>query len=275
MSDSTSQKPYRLGIALSGGGARGFAHVGALKALSEAGIKPDVLAGVSAGSVVAVLYSAGLPFSKILKLFSQARFRDFCEFKIKGGGLFRIDKFKRHIAKAIPDFKNLEDLPIPTYIGATDFDNGVPVAFENGPIMERMVASCSIPIIFQPVTIDGVRYVDGGVLHNIPAWILRDKCEKLIGINCSPLDNRKTKNSIFEVGMRAYSLMLKGNVADDMALCDMQIEIPEMVDYKTFDLKAINTAYLRGYTTTRQILKEHGYLMSRTETGNTNRTDEE
>lgn len=263
MSEKSTAKPYRLGIALSGGGARGFAHVGALRAIEEAGLKPDVIAGVSAGSVVAVLYSAGVPFHKMMKLFSQARFRDFCELKIRGGGFFKIDKFKRHIKKAIPEIDNIEDLPIPTFIGATDFDHGVPVAFDHGPILERMAASCSIPIIFQPVEIDGVRYVDGGVLHNIPAWILRDKCETLIGINCSPLDNRRTKNSIIEVGIRAYNLMLKGNVREDMGLCDIPIEIPEMVDYKTFDLKAINNVYLRGYTATRHALQKAGLMDKR------------
>lgn len=263
MSEDKPTKPYRIGIALSGGGARGFAHVGALKAISEAGITPDVIAGVSAGSVVAVLYSAGMPFNKMMKIFSHAKFRNFCDFKLRGGGLFRIDKFQKHIRKAIPGFDNIEQLPIPTYICATDLDNGIPVAFSQGNIFERMVASCSIPILFQPVEIDGIRYVDGGVLHNVPSWILRDKCDFLIGINCSPLDNRPTKNSIFDVGIRTYNLMLKGNVKDDMDICDLAIEIPDMVDYKTFDLKAIDNVYLRGYTATRFALQQAGIMPKR------------
>ena len=85
---STSPKPYRIGVALSGGGAKGFAHVGALKALEENGIRPDAVAGVSAGAIVAALYAAGVPLDKMMKLFTDAKFRNFCEFTVKGGGFF-------------------------------------------------------------------------------------------------------------------------------------------------------------------------------------------
>lgn len=257
---SVTEKPYHLGIALSGGGARGFAHIGALKAIEEAGLKPDVLAGVSAGSVAAVLYSSGMSFDAIMDLFSKARFRDFCELKMRGGGFFRIDRFKKLIHKAISPYTDLENLPVPTFIGATDFDNGVPVAFSSGNIVDRVAASCSIPIIFHPVVIDGTRYVDGGVLRNVPSWILRDKCDMLIGINCSPLDNRRAKNTIIDVAMRSYNLMLKGNTKDDMAICDIAVELPEIASYKVFDLKDIHKVYLSGYAATRRVLKEAGLM---------------
>ncbi|MDE5811066.1 MAG: patatin-like phospholipase family protein [Muribaculaceae bacterium] len=258
MTDVTS-KPYKLGIALSGGGAKGFAHVGALRAFEELGIKPDCIAGVSAGSVVAVMYAAGVPCHEMMKLFSRVKFRDLCQFSIRGGGFFKIERFKKHIKKVMPKVNTFEDLNIPTFIGATDLDHGTAKVFDSGPLYERMAASCSVPIVFHPVVIDGVRYVDGGVMHNVPSWILRDKCEQLIGINCSPLpsaSSRSKKNSILEVGLRTYDLMLKGNVKDDMDLCDYQIELPEMSSYKTFDLKEINNVYLRGYTATRRFLQE-------------------
>lgn len=252
------QKRFKLGIALSGGGARGFAHVGALKAIEEAGLKPDVIAGVSAGSVVAVLYAAGVPLNEIVKLFNNIRFKDLCELKVKGGGIFKIDKFKKHIKRAIGDYENLEDLKIPVYIGATDLDNGVPVEFHSGSIFDAMIASCSIPILFHPVTINGVRYVDGGVLRNMPSWIIRDKCECLVGVNCSPLVNRRTKDSIFEVAVRTYNLMAKANQREDMAICDIAVEIPEIAGYKVFNLKEINQVYIRGYAATKKLLKENG-----------------
>ncbi len=252
---SVTKKPYRFGIALSGGGARGFAHIGALKALEEAGLKPDVLAGVSAGSVAAVLYSSGMSCDSIIEHFSKLKFRDLSEFKMRGGGFFSMERFTNHVLKAIHPHKNIEELPIPTYIGATDFDNGLAVAFDKGSIKERIAASCSIPVLFHPVEIDGVRYVDGGVLRNVPSWILRDKCETLIGINCSPLDNRKVKNSIFDVAIRSYNLMLRGNTKNDMDVCDVKVELPEIVNYKVFDLKGIHQVYLSGYSSTRRALK--------------------
>ena len=147
-----SRKPYKLGLVLSGGGARGFAHAGALQALEEVGLKPDIIAGVSAGSVVTAMYASGMAPEEIVKVFADAKFGDFAELGVPRDG-------------------------------ATDLDNNKPVDFTEGPLFDCVAASCSIPIIFKPVRINGITYVDGGVLANLPAWALRDKCKYLIGIN--------------------------------------------------------------------------------------------
>lgn len=252
---STSPKPYRIGVALSGGGAKGFAHVGALKALEENGIRPDAIAGVSAGAIVAALYSAGVPLDRMMKLFTDAKFRNFCEFTVKGGGFFKIDKFKNFLRQAIGDYTDVSELPIPVYIGVTDLDHGTAAVFDKGDIVETVAASCSIPILFRPVEIDGVRYVDGGVLRNMPSWILRDKCECLVGINCSPLPDDVYKNSVMDIALRTYRLMLKANVKEDMMLCDLAVETPEIASYKVFNLKEIQQVYIRGYAATKSALK--------------------
>lgn len=253
---SSSPKPYRLGIALSGGGARGFAHVGALKAIEEAGLKPDVIAGVSAGAIAGVLYAAGVPLDEIVPLFSQTKFTDFCKLSIRdGGGLFKLTGLKKFMVK-VTGTERLEDLRIPTYLGVTDFDNGVPAEFHEGSLGERVIASCSIPIVFQPVRIDGVNYVDGGVLRNLPAWIIRDKCEKLIGINVSPLTNYRYKRSMMDVAIRSYNLMAKSNQVSDMQMCDLVIKTPEIASYQVFNLKDIKKVYLSGYAAAHRAIKE-------------------
>ncbi len=255
----SEEKPYKLGIALSGGGARGFAHAGALKAIEEAGLKPDIIAGVSAGSVVSVLYAAGVKPDDILKIFSDLKVRDLCEFSAHTGGLFKINRFKKLILKNIGGYTNLEDLNIPTYIGVTDFDHGCPAEFHSGEIGDRMIASCSIPIVFYPVKIDGVKYVDGGVLRNMPSWIIRDKCERLIGINCSPLTPEgpaKGSMSVFNIALRTYNLMAKANQAEDMALCDLAVTTPDISHYKVFNLKEINKVFISGYAATKRALKD-------------------
>lgn len=83
--------------------------------------------------------------------------------------------------------KNIEDLQIPLVVVATDLDNGESHEFRSGPIVEAVTASCSIPIIFSPVVINGVHYVDGGLFHNFPVSIIREECERIIGVNVSPL----------------------------------------------------------------------------------------
>lgn len=256
--ETVERHPYKLGVALSGGGARGFAHAGALMAIKEAGLKPDAIAGVSAGSVVAVLYAAGVKPLEMADLFSGQGFRDFVELSWGKGGLFKIEKFMHFIQNAIGNKRNIEDLDIPTFIGASDLDNARPHIFDSGEIGPRMIASCSIPIIFPPVQIDGVHYVDGGVLRNLPAWALRDKCDTLIGINVSPLAKKDSYSSIIEVAYRTYNLMAKANQAEDMALCDLSIQTPEIADYAVFDLSKIKELVVSGYMHTRKALKNAG-----------------
>lgn len=266
--ESSPETPYRLGVAFSGGGARGFAHVGALLAIEEAGLKPDVVAGVSAGSVIAVLYAAGVKPLKIADIFARSSFRDFTELSIGKGGIFCIEKFMKFIQAAIGDKRNLEDLDLPTYIGATNLDLAEPHVFSTGEIGPRMLASCSIPIVFSPVVIDGVHYVDGGVLRNLPAWILRDKCKTLIGINVSPLRRENKYKSIIDVALRTYNLMTKANQSEDMNMCDVVVTTPEIAAIRPFDLKNIKELVLSGYIHTRAALKKAG--LWKTDAANTN-----
>ena len=161
-----SRKPYKLGLVLSGGGARGFAHAGALQALEEVGLKPDIIAGVSAGSVVTAMYASGMAPEEIVKVFADAKFGDFAELGVPRDGFFSMDGFKKFLKKHIP-FERIEDLPRPAVICATDLDNNKPVDFTEGPLFDCVAASCSIPIIFKPVRINGITYVDGGVLANL------------------------------------------------------------------------------------------------------------
>ena len=146
--DTGEKKKYRLGVALSGGGARGFAHAGALMAIEEAGLRPDIIAGVSAGSVAAVLYAGGVTPMGIATLFAKTSFRDFTELSIGQCGIFKLDKFARFIVRALGGPRRLEDLRIPVYIGATDLDSACPVAFHTGEIGPRLTATirhgCSV-----------------------------------------------------------------------------------------------------------------------------------
>lgn len=248
--------PYRLGVALSGGGVRGFAHVGALKALEEAGMKPDVIAGVSAGAVAAVMYAAGVPLDEMLSLFTSTKFTDFARLSlIHGDGMFSLMRFKQFIEEAT-GIDRLENLRIPTYVGVTDLDHGEPAEFHEGPLGERVVASCSIPIVFSPVEIDGIHYVDGGVLRNLPAWIIREKCETLIGINVSPLRTFEYRKSFLDIGMRTYNLMAKANQQQDMDICDHVIITPELIHYQVFNLKDIHKAYLSGYAAAHRAIRQ-------------------
>lgn len=249
---------YKIGIALSGGGARGFAHVGALQALEDMGVKPDLVCGVSAGSVVAALYASGMRPAQMIEIFSQSNFLDFTELSLGSGGLFKLTGFRKFLQKNIP-YKNIEDLPLKTVICATNLDKCEKVAFEEGELSERICASCCMPVIFKPVRIDGTYYVDGGVLHNLPAWAVRDRCKYLIGINCSPMPHNKYKQSLASIAMRTYTMMAKSNVNADMALCDLAVPIENIANYQVFDLGKIRQVYSSGYLAMMDALVANGF----------------
>ena len=250
--------PYKVGLALSGGGARGFAHCGAIKAMLEVGLRPDAIAGVSAGSVVAVMHAAGIDPRDMVDMFMELRFNDLAKWTLPRDGFFLLDRFQEFLRRNIP-YERIEQLPVPTTVCATNFETGKKVAFSEGDIAERVAASCCIPIVFSPVVIGGDRYVDGGVLANLPAWAIRDKCEFLVGVNCSPAIKReRTKDNIVRIAMRSYEMMSKNNTVDDMERCDMLINTVDIAGYKVFDLKGIKSVFDSGYQSTMAYFRSRG-----------------
>lgn len=258
--DTRRDYPYKVGLALSGGGARGFAHAGAIEAMLEVGLKPEIVCGVSAGSVVAVMYAAGIPPREMLDMFSDLKFGDLVSLNVPREGFFKLDRFKEFLRKNIP-YRRIEQLPLPAVVCATNFDTGEKVAFTSGDIVDCVAASCCIPIVFNPVVIGSTRYVDGGVLANLPAWAIRDKCRFLAGVNCSPVSKgHSTKDNLLGIAMRSYELMSKNNAAHDMKLCDMLISTDAIARYKVFDLKRIDTVYRSGYRAAMRFFESKGVV---------------
>lgn len=245
--DISADQGFRLGVALSGGGARGLAHAGALKAIDDAGLKIDVISGVSAGSIVAVLYAAGLKPDTILELFCNASFFDFAELSMGKGGLMRIDRFIDLMMRCLGNIKTFEQLRIPTYIGVTNFDDAEPEVFCSGSLAPVMKASCSIPVAIVPVKIGDKTYVDGGVLRNLPAWVIREKCDKLIGISVSTVLKAKTPPTLIGMALRSYSLLAKSNQAQDLEMCDIPLKIDDVSRHGVFNLNELEEVFNFGY----------------------------
>ncbi len=246
---------YRLGVALSGGGARGFAHGGVLKAMQECGRRPEIYAGVSAGAVAAVLLAAGVEADDIHKRFANCKFSSMTSLAIRdgGGGLFSLAPFRKFVSKCVAPYKRLEDLPVPVKIGVTDIVSGQAVCIDHGEIGAAVEASCSIPVLFRPIIIDGKYYVDGGVSRNLPAWLLRDCCEEVIGVNVSPCIGAEDdfRPALVEVAMRSYHLLVKSNTRLDEPLCDKVVTVSMLARHKAFDLSNIHGVYLSGYSAGR------------------------
>lgn len=243
-----------IGIAMSGGGIKGVCHAGVLKALEEHNLKPNILSGVSAGSIVGAFYSDGYSPDQIGELFSDVNFRQWTKIGIPTKGFFSIDPFVDFLRKHLRT-KRLENLPIPLRIVATDLDNGRSETFTSGNLVDCIAASCSVPVLFHPRKINNTNYVDGGVFKNFPVSTIRNECDYLIGINASPLVANDYKLSIINVAARSYHFMFKANIVHDKELCDFLIEPPDMAHFDTFETEKSKEIFSLGYKTAKELLE--------------------
>ena len=251
------KKKYKIGIAFGGGGAKGAAHCGALQALYEFGIKADIVAGTSAGSIAATMYAAGMSPVEITNNFSSLDFRDLLGTQLPKGGMFDTKPLVKHLQKIIP-YERLEDLPIKTMVVATSIERGKVRYFEEGEIAPRVAASCAIPLIYQPVWIEGEHYSDGGVLMNLPVSALRDKCEKVIALNLHQAGKICYRDSLYSIAIRSFSLMFLSNAMEDASRADIVIDM-NTSSYSAYDLSNIESLFYVGYNTAVEVLEANGY----------------
>ena len=173
------------------------------------------------------------------------------------GGLFDSRPLQELLQRLLP-YNRLEDLPIPTFIVASDMEHGVSKVFSKGEIAPRVVASCSMPVIFQPIYINGAHYVDGGTFQNLPVSAIRQKCDKVIALNLNHLEEEKFKNNLASVAYRAFMMMMVSNVAADSEQADLFIEL-DTYGCMAHDISKIEELFFRGYESTVKALEENGY----------------
>ncbi len=243
---------YNFGVAFSGGGAKGFTHLGVLKALEERGIKPDVIAGVSAGAVLAALYADGYTPDSIVAMYDTLNFMNYLSLDFSGG-LFSLNKF-RLLLDTLLRAENFEDLKIPLKVVVTDLDHGTSVVFDKGPLVDALIASCSVPILFNPWVINGVHYVDGGLFHNLPAFALRTQCHTLMGVSLGPIDASAYDKSMMTIALRSYRFVFRSNANYDKSLCDIVLEPKGIEQYDGGDADSVGPLYRLGYRSTLNAL---------------------
>lgn len=254
MTQNPSDKLYKIGYALSGGGIKGLCHAGVLKALEENGIKPEIMSGVSAGAIVGALYADGYSPDEIGSFFEGMEFRKMAQPQIPDGGFFKINNFEKFLDKKLRA-KTFEELRIPFRIVATNLDKGQSVVFSEGNLLEAIIASSSVPVLFTPKIIRGDHYVDGGVFKNFPVSTIRDDCEKVIGINASPMIVANTKMNLLNVAQRSYHYMFKANILHDKELCDILVEPSDVANYEMFDTQKSKEIFDLGYNTAKEVIR--------------------
>jgi NTE family protein len=255
---------YNFGFVLSGGGARGFAHLGILEALIEKGIKPDIISGVSAGAIVGAFLSSGKTPHEIHQILKKGNLFRYTTITLPVNGLLKLDGLHKMLEKEIP-YTNLEELPIPLIVGVSNITDGMAEYLSKGPLARIILASSSIPVLFTPVEIDNKLYADGGLLENIPVEPLVGKCRKIIVSNISPLQKPAEVRNLIQMVTRTFHMSIHSRTKEAKNYADVYIE-PETLTH--FDLLSVNQAdeaFEVGYNT---VVRMDGNLFKALESDN-------
>jgi NTE family protein len=172
-------RPPRIGLALGGGAARGFAHIGVLQVLEEAGIRPDLVVGTSAGSLVAALYATGRSGESLKSLAVDLDESIFADWGFPGRGVLRGEALARFVRQQTGG-RTIEQARLPLGIVATELGSGEPILFQRGDIGTAVRASSAVPAVFEPVAIGGKEYVDGGLVAPVPVRFARQMGAELV-----------------------------------------------------------------------------------------------
>lgn len=240
---------YNTGLVLSGGGARGFAHLGVLQALNESGIFPDVISGTSAGAIAGVLYADGYKPKEILGMLHTGSRLDFMRPTLPRNGLLQISGIEK-ILSANLRATTFEELKIPLFVTATDLNHGKAIYFSEGKLLTAVIASASIPVLFNPIIINDIHYVDGGVLDNMPVRPIEDRCNRIIGSFVNPVGIEETISGITQIAERSFFLSMSKEIADKIKKFDLFIAPPELKNYKILDPEKANELFEIGYNAT-------------------------
>jgi len=239
-----------ISIALSGGGARGISHLGVLKALDEHGIKPSIISGTSAGAIVGGFYGAGYSPDEILVIIIKTKMLSIFKPAFSWQGLLSMDSLLKILKDNLPS--NFADLKIPFIAAATAIEIGETHYFRSGDLHSAILASCCLPVLFNPVAIDGVKYIDGGILNNIPVEPLVDKSDFIIAVGCNPISKTHTISTFKDVMERSSLLAISKNAEKSKALASVFIEPPLLTNFSGFDLSKAKEIFETGYRYTSE-----------------------
>ncbi|HEY9486983.1 MAG TPA: patatin-like phospholipase family protein [Chryseosolibacter sp.] len=241
----------KVGLVLSGGGARGICHLGVIKALEEFGVKFDYMAGTSAGSVVACLYSYGYPPDEILRIIQATSFFKSLKLAWTWTGLLSFDGLRELLLKYIPE-NSFECLKIPVTLAITELKKGKIEYVSQGELMTPIQASCSVPAVFKPVQYLGGVYVDGGILDNLPVKAIHNRCDFIVGSHCNFIASEFDIKNFRSVIERSLLMAIHCNTMVSKTLCNVLIEPPQVGLFSGFDLGKASELFDIGYQYTKR-----------------------
>ncbi len=248
-------KSYSIGLVLSGGGVKGMAHLGLLRAMEEHGIEADIISGASVGAIIGALYADRSSIDEILTFFEETPLFRFSYLSAAKPGLLDTNKYEDSLRRLFPGDR-FEGLAKPLYVITTNMESGQWEVHDKGPLISTLLASTSMPPLFSPVEINGCLHADGGVMNNFPIDPLLDQELFILGSNVVPLDpappaDLRTSMSLLN---RAQALTWHSGIQPRLQLCDFLWEPAGINEIQFLDFSRVREAYELGYEKAKQCL---------------------
>ncbi|MBE5741611.1 MAG: hypothetical protein E7351_03710 [Clostridiales bacterium] len=250
-----SKRKYKIGLCLSGGGARGFSFIGAFRAFQENGIEFDAVAGTSAGSLFGSLYASKMSYDDMMARVKNVKNSDFRKSKL-GFLPSSMDKLRDTLSQVL-SIKKIEELPIPYFAVAVDLRTGQEIHFDSGDLATVIAGSCAIPGVFLPVRYKNMTLIDGGVSNNIPADVLKmNGCDFVVTIDCNCTRGGGTNSTNFftqfstSIGIMMVNNSKKGLKASDLIIC------PDLKKYNSLKVAGKEEMIEEGYRATMENMSQ-------------------
>ena len=245
---ANSQQPAAsISLALSGGGARGIAHLGVLAALDELALPVGQLAGASSGAIAGTFYAAGFAPREILRLLLGTNITRLTRPVFSRHGLLGLDAVEQLLGRHLGETLTFADLQRPLTLVATDLTVGESVYFSQGPLLPPLLASSAVPILYRPVQYQGRQLVDGGLLNNLPVEPLLAHPAPVVGVHCNPINPEAILPTLRRVAERTLHLAINANTAARKAQCALLLEPPRLHHYRPLDYRKAPELFEIGY----------------------------
>lgn len=254
--------PPTIGLVLSGGGARGIAHLGVLKVMEEIGLRPAAISGTSAGAIIGALYAAGYSVEDILPMAQRIRFFSIPQLLWRKSGVFGMGAFEKLYKEYFPE-NDFSALNIPLYVTATDIVRGQTIYFSSGALSPALMATSCIPLLYEPIPHEDTYLVDGGVLNNFPVEPLLGKTERILGVHVNSLSKKPEELHFKDMLDRSFHFALSTSVNSKKHLCDLLLEPPDMSRFGMFDLRSAKRIYEFAYAYASENVEALQKLMQR------------
>ena len=247
MAPTVTKRLVKLGLALGGGAARGFAHVGVIAVLEEAGLRPQLVVGTSAGSLVAALYASGKSSAQLQQTalnMEEVAITDWM-LPLVGRGMFRGEALARYVNDLVAG-RLIENMAIPLGIVATDLGNGQAVLFQRGDTGTAVWASSAVPAVFVPVRINQHDYVDGGLVSPVPVSFARQMgADVVLAVDISAPPEGNVADSTLQILLQTFAIMGKTINRYELQGADVVVS-PVQTGLKSADFSARQRAIDAG-----------------------------